>query len=349
MWHRAFTGWLISCAIHPKMASHSGSPRSKDCFALGLSQMNPGPANFYLENGRWGCCRLKYFFIFNLGLSSGFPQGWSKISQAFRVVPYHITYYYGSTQYTRISTTKVCPLAYLTTNLARISRPIAIQMISKIIRLDSFLKTSVEGMFPTMYVDVRWNKISFLQVFSRGPFSRSQRNFLRCLCRMAVPMRKGSLGKDIPSVETLVGLLLASTQRAASALVELSSSTSSSWCGLCQWPGWAPHRLSACVLAPWACSWSLQSHEPNSAASGTSGSSKRFFCHQWLGCSNTLACPWWSLEGSLAAAQNRPISYQKVLVNSAACRHSCLENNRPSACCCSCQASEKIGFEFIMP
>ncbi len=31
-------------------------------------------------------------------------------------------------------------------------------------------------------------------------------------------------------------------------------------------------------------------------------------------CSNTLACPWWSLEGLLAAAQNWPISYQKVLV-----------------------------------
>jgi hypothetical protein len=129
------------------------------------------------------------------------------------------------------------------------------------------------------------------------------------------------------------------TRQAASALLELSSSTLSSWRGLCQGLDWAPHQLGARALAPWACSWSLQGHEPNSAASSTSGSSKRFFCHQWLVCSDVLACSWWTLEGLLAAAQNRPISYQKVLVSSAACRHSCLENNRPSACCRSCQAS----------
>jgi hypothetical protein len=51
--------------------------------------------------------------------------------------------------------TKICPLAYFTTKLARISCPIALQAISKIIRLDSFLKTSIEGMFPTTYVDVQ--------------------------------------------------------------------------------------------------------------------------------------------------------------------------------------------------
>ncbi len=146
---------------------------------------------------------------------------------------------------------------------------------------------------------------------------------------MAVPTRKGSLGNDIPSIGTLVGFLLASTWQAASVLLEPSDSTLSSWCSLCQWPDWAPHQLCARPLAPWACSWSLQGHKPNSAASSTSGSSKRFFCHRWLACSNTMACPWWSLEGLLAAAQNWPISHQKVLVNSAACRLSCLENNRP--------------------
>ncbi len=132
---------------------------------------------------------------------------------------------------------------------------------------------------------------------------------------MAVSTRKGSLGRDMPSVGMLVGLLLALTRLAASALLELSSSTSSSWCGLCRWPDWAPHQLNARALAPWACSWSRQGHEPNSAASGTLGSSKRFFCRRWLACSDTLACPWWSLEGLLAAAQNWAISYQKVLVN----------------------------------
>ncbi len=178
-----------------------------------------------------------------------------------------------------------------------------------------------------------------MRVVSRGPISCSQQKKLRRLGRMAVPTRKGSLGKDIPSIGTLVGLLLASTWQAASALLEPSSSTLSSWCGLCRQPDWAPHWLGTRALAPRACSWSLQGHKPNSAASSTSGSSKRFFCRRWLVCSNTLSHPWWSLEGLLAAAQNWPISHQKVLVNSAACWHSCLGNNRPLACCCSCWAS----------
>ncbi len=39
--------------------------------------------------------------------------------------------------------------------LARISRPIAFQTNSEIIRLDLFLKTSIEGMFPMTYVDIQ--------------------------------------------------------------------------------------------------------------------------------------------------------------------------------------------------
>ncbi len=163
--------------------------------------------------------------------------------------------------------------------------------------------------------------------------------FLRCLGKMAIPTRKESLGKDIPSIGMLVGLLLALAWQAVSALLEPSTSTSSSWCGLCRQPDWAPHQLGARALAPRACSWSLQGHEPNSSASSTSGSLKRFFCHWWLACSDTLSHPWWSLEGSLAAAQNWPIFYQKVLVNLAACWHSCPENNRPLACCPSCWVS----------
>ncbi len=138
---------------------------------------------------------------------------------------------------------------------------------------------------------------------------------------MAVPTRKARL----------VGLLLALTRWAASALLELSSPTSTSWCGLSRQPDWAPCPLGARTVAPWDCSQSLQGHETNSAASSTSGSLKRFFCRWWLACSNVLACSCWSLEGLLAAAQNQPISYQKILVNSSACRHSCLENNRSSA------------------
>jgi hypothetical protein len=173
-----------------------------------------------------------------------------------------------------------------------------------------------------------------LRVVSRGPIHRWLQKKLRRLVGTAAPTRKGSLGRHLPSFGMLVGLLLALTWRAASALL-----TSFSWCGLCQQTDWAPLQLGACPLAPWACSWSLQGHELDFAVSGTLVSSKRFFCCQWLACSNTLACPWWSLEGSLAATQNWPISYQNVLVNLAACWHSCLKNNQPSACCYSCWAS----------
>ncbi len=152
--------------------------------------------------------------------------------------------------------------------------------------------------------------------------------FLVCKKKIEMPRwkgcsyEKGSLGRDMPSVGTLVGLLLALTWWAASALLELLSSTLSSWHGLCRRPDWAPFGLGTRALAPWACSWSLQGHKPDSATSSTFGSSKQFFCRQWLVCRDTLACPWWSLEGSLMAAQNRPISYQKVLLSFSACRHS---------------------------
>ncbi len=183
---------------------------------------------------------------------------------------------------------------------------------------------------------MKWNFI--LRVVSCGPISHSQQKFWDASAEWLF-LQKRQSWKKYPSIGTLVGLLLALTWQAASALLELSSSTSSSRRGLCQQPDWASHRLGARALAPWACSWSLQGHEPNFATSSTSGSSKRFFCHQWLVCSNMLSCPWWSSEGSLAVALNWPISHQKVLVNSAACRHSCLENNRPLACHCSCWAS----------
>jgi hypothetical protein len=95
--------------------------------------------------------------------------------------------------YTRIFSTKICPLAYFTTKLARISCPIAFQVISKIVHLDSFLKTSVEGMLPTMYVDVQWNKILFSQVVSCGPISHWHWKILRRFGRTAVPTRKAVL------------------------------------------------------------------------------------------------------------------------------------------------------------
>jgi hypothetical protein len=191
-------------------------------------------------------------------------------------------------------------------------------------------------MFLTTYVDIQQN--IFCKLFLAVPFLLGNEIFWDASAERLF-LEKGSLGRDMPSVGTLVGLLLALTWQATSALLELSSSILSSWCGLCQRPDWAPHRLGARALTSWACSWSLQDHEPNSAASSTSGSSKRYFCHWWLACSDTLSHPWWSLEGLHAAAQNWTISYQKILINLAACRHSCLENNWPLACRHSCWAS----------
>ncbi len=105
----------------------------------------------------------------------------------------------------------------------------------------------------------------------RSNFLLVPQKILRTSWRNGCSYKKGSLGRDMPSIGTLVGLLLASTWQAASALLELSSSTLSSWCGLCQRPGWAPYRLSAHALAPWACSWSLQGHKPNGRCKGTVG------------------------------------------------------------------------------
>ena len=197
--------------------------------------------------------------------------------------------------------------------LAGISYPFAFQMIGKIIRLDSFLQ------------NIHWRNVSnnvrrcpmkqkfiFASCFLWSWFLFATKN-IGTPCRNGCSYKKGSLGKDMPSLGILVGLLLATTRLAVFALLEPSSSASSSWWGLCRWPDWGPHWLGAHALTSRVCSWSDQGRKPNSAASSTSGSSKMISCHQWLACSNTLACLWGSLVGSLAAAQNWLISYQKVL------------------------------------
>ncbi len=81
----------------------------------------------------------------------------------------------------------------------------------------------------------------------RSHFSLARTNF-EMPRQNGCSYEKGSLGKDMPSIGTLVGLMLALTWQAASALLELSSSSSSSWRGLCRQPDWAPHRLGARLL-----------------------------------------------------------------------------------------------------
>ncbi len=112
----------------------------------------------------------------------------------------------------------------------------------------------------------------FLWVDSRGPISCLSQKNPRTPQRNDCSNKKGSLRKDIPSVGTLVGLLVAVTWQAASALLGLASLPSTSWCGLCQRPAWSPYWLGACACVPGNQSWSLQGRGPNSAASSTSGS-----------------------------------------------------------------------------
>jgi hypothetical protein len=73
------------------------------------------------------------------------------------------------------------------------------------------------------------DKMKFYFCISCGSISRSfPQKILERLGGTAVLIIKGSPGRDMPSVGMLVGLMLASTRQAASALLELSSSTSSS-------------------------------------------------------------------------------------------------------------------------
>ncbi len=143
---------------------------------------------------------------------------------------------------------------------------------------------SIEESFPIAYVDARTTKLNICELFLMVPFpARPQKLFWECLGGMAVPTRKARL----------VGLLLALTRQTASALLELSSPTSTSWRGLCWQPDWASYWLSAHALAPWDCTWSLHGHGLNFAASSTLGSSKRSFSvNDWR-----AAIPWLVLGG----------------------------------------------------
>ncbi len=112
---------------------------------------------------------------------------------------------------------------------------------------------------------------------------------------------KGSLGKNIPSIGTLVGLLLALIWRAASALLGLASLPSTSWCGFCQRLDWSPYRLGARAHKPGDHFWSLQGRVPNSAASSPSGSLKRIFA---INDQRTAMC--WLVLGGPRKACSRP-------------------------------------------
>jgi hypothetical protein len=127
------------------------------------------------------------------------------------------------------------------------------------------------------YIDTHTAKFYFCELFLAVPFHLSWK-ILRTPRRNGCSYEKGSLGKDIPSIGTLVGLSLALTWKAASALLGLTSFLLINRHGLCRWPDWAPYRLSARAHAPGDQSWCFQGRVPNSAASSTLGSLKRFSC-----------------------------------------------------------------------
>ncbi len=111
----------------------------------------------------------------------------------------------------------------------------------------------------------------FASCFLQSHFPLTPQKIWESLSRTAVPTRKARL----------VGLLLALTRWAASALLELSSSTSTSWGGLCRQPDWAPYWHGTRSLVPGDLSWSLQGHKLNSATSSTLGSSIFFAINDW--------------------------------------------------------------------
>jgi hypothetical protein len=98
-------------------------------------------------------------------------------------------------------------------------------------------------MFPMAYIDTRTKKNVFTSYFLRSHFLFVMK-ILRTSRWDDCSYEKGSLRKDIPSIGTLVGLLLALTWQAASALLGLANLPLTSWRGLCQWSDWPPIGLA---------------------------------------------------------------------------------------------------------
>ncbi len=136
-------------------------------------------------------------------------------------------------------------------------------------------------------------KIIFASCFLRSHFLFAKKN--ETPWRNGCSYEKGSLGRVMPSIRTLVGLLLALTWQAASALLELPSSTSSSWRGLCWQPDWAPRRLSTRAFHHGLALGVFRITSPTPLQVALQGPRKEFFAINdqhaaiyWL----VLGCPW---------------------------------------------------------
>ncbi len=177
----------------------------------------------------------------------------------------------------RIFSSKICLLAYFTTKLARISLPIAFQANGKNIILDSLLRSICWGHASNGIYRCPYNTILFLWVVSCGPISCLSWKILRTSWQNGCSYKNGSLGKDVPSVGTLVGLFLALTWQAASALLGLASLPLTSWSGLSQWSDWPPYWLGALVRIPGDCSWRCQVVGPTPLQVALQGPWNNFF------------------------------------------------------------------------
>ncbi len=100
-------------------------------------------------------------------------------------------------------------------------------------------EASVEDTFSTAYLDARTTKFYFCKFFLAVPFPAR------------LPKKSENVSVERLFQAMLAGLLLALTRQAASALLELSSPTLTSWRDFFQWPEWAPYWLGACTPAPW--------------------------------------------------------------------------------------------------
>ncbi len=78
----------------------------------------------------------------------------------------------------------------------------------RIVPLDSFLRIVRWGHASNGVCRRSYNEILFLRIFTCNPNLCKLRNFWEDSDGMAVPTQNGSLTRDIPSVGTLVGLLL---------------------------------------------------------------------------------------------------------------------------------------------
>jgi hypothetical protein len=104
------------------------------------------------------------------------------------------------------------PLAFFTMKLARLSCPTAYHTNGDTIRLDSLLRMSVEETFLTACVDASTTKFYFCELFLAVPFFVGNKK-IEMPRRNGCSYKKGSLGRDMPSIGTLVGLLIRSAKR----------------------------------------------------------------------------------------------------------------------------------------